>query len=103
MRVILTALTDHLEIDVQFKAICSPVKTSYLPVENFNETPDNRDNLRVDFRSLYLPKMLGEHCQPTGVAKAIKLVEMLNPLVSVQFTVRVGKPVFLLFISEGCH
>ena len=45
-----------------------------------------------------------EHCQPTGVAKAIKLVEMLNPLVSVQCTVRVGKPVFfLLFISEGCH
>ena len=35
VRVILTALTDHLEIDVQFKAICSPVKTSYLPVENF--------------------------------------------------------------------
>ena len=56
-RVILTALTDHLEksfflIDVQFKAICSPVKTSYLPVENFNKTPDNRDNLRVGFKSL---------------------------------------------------
>ena len=41
-------------------------------------------------------KCLGspEYCQPTGVAKATKLVEMLNPLVSVQFTVRVGKPVF---------
>ena len=85
MRVILTALTDHLEIDVQFKAICSPVKTNYLPCT--------------------YQKCMGspEHCQPTGVAKAIKLVEMLNPLVSVQFTVHVGKPVFLLFISEGCH
>ena len=40
------------------------------------------------------------HCQPTGVAKAIKLVEMLNPLVSVQFTVRVGKPVFFCFLFQ---